>query len=60
MKGDRTSPFWTIFLPLLLCGIIYYAYSKGGFFSRWVQGIVDPIIGLVQAIVNTIFGTSLG
>lgn len=60
MKGDRTSPFWTIILPLLICGIIYYAYSKGGFFSRWVQGIIDPIVALAQAIVNTIFGTTLG
>ena len=60
MKGDRTSPFFTIFLPLLLCGIIYYAYSKGGFFSNWVRGIIDPLIAAGQWIVNTIFGTSFG
>jgi ABC-type uncharacterized transport system permease subunit len=60
MKGEHASPFWTIVLPLLLCGAIYYAYGKGGFISKWVQGIVDPVIGLVHAIVNMISGTSLG
>jgi len=58
MKGSDGNRFWILGLPVLLGGIIYYAYSKGGFFSRWVQSIVDPLIGLVQAIVNMIFGTS--
>lgn len=56
MKGDTTSKFWILVLPALLGGIIFYAYSKGGFFSRWVRGIVDPLINLGQAIVHLIFG----
>jgi hypothetical protein len=56
MKGDTTSKFWIFVLPALLCGIIFYAYSKGGFFSRWVRSIVDPLINLAQAIVHIIFG----
>ena len=56
MKGDTTSKFWILVLPALLCGIIFYAYSKGGFFSRWVRSIVDPVLHLAQAIVHIIFG----
>ena len=58
MKGDSTSKFWILVLPALLCGIIFYAYSKGGFFSQWVRGLVDPLLHLAQAIVNIIFGVN--
>ena len=58
MTGDTTSRFWVIVLPAALCGIIYYAYSQTGFFARWIQGIVDPLINLAQAFVNVVFGTS--
>ena len=58
MKGDDISKFWLIGLPALLLGTIYYVYGQGGFFSRWVQRIVDPLLHLGQAIVNTIFGTN--
>jgi hypothetical protein len=58
MKGDSTSKFWIFVLPAMLCGVIYYAYSKGGFISQWVRGIVDPLLHLAQAIVNIIFGVN--
>jgi len=58
MKGDSTSKFWVIVLPTALCGIIYYAYSQTGFFAQWIQGLVDPLVNLGQAIVNVVFGTS--
>lgn len=58
MKGDSTSKFWIFVLPAMLCGTIFYAYNKGGFISRWVRGLVDPIIGLAQAIVHIIFGVN--
>ena len=58
MKGDGVSGFWMIVLPALLLGTICYVYSEGGFFSRWVQAIVDPFLHLAQVIVNLIFGTN--
>ena len=52
----RLSKYWTIVLPGALCGVVYYAYTTGGYFSQWIQRLVDPLLWLGRAIANTIFG----
>jgi ABC-type uncharacterized transport system permease subunit len=58
MQGESDNKYWIFIMPVLLCGIIYYAYNKGGFISEWLRGLVDPLIHLGQGIVNVLFGTS--
>lgn len=50
------SKYWTIVLPVALCSVVYYAYSNGGYFSRGIQALVDPLLRLAMSIANTIFG----
>ena len=50
------SKYWTIVLPLAVCSVIYYAYSSGGYFSRGIQYLIDPLLKIVKSIANAIFG----
>jgi hypothetical protein len=50
---------WSIVVPLVLGLLIWYAYTQSGFFPRWVQSMVDPLILLGKGIVKFIFGLQL-
>ena len=50
------SLFWTVWVPLILIAVIGYGYNAGGFIGEWIQGLVDPLLGIGGWILNFIFG----
>ena len=50
------SSFWYIVVPAVLFGVIFYSYNSGWFLAEWTQRTIDPLIRLVGAILNFLFG----
>ena len=50
------SSFWYIVVPAVLFGILFYGYNSGGFLGERIKGLIDPLIRLVGAILNFLFG----
>ena len=50
------SKYWTIVLPAALCAIGWVAYTAEGWFGKWSQSLLDPLLKLGAWILNFIFG----
>lgn len=54
-KYQPISSFWTIVVPGMLIGLIYYAYNSPGWLSLRVQSMLNPIIEPVMRWINSVF-----
>jgi len=48
-KYQPISAFWTIVLPALIFGLLYFAYNSTGWVSFRVQKMLDPIVQPVMS-----------
>lgn len=54
------SKYWAVFVPGVLGGLIFYAYSTPGYLGGIVREAVDPIMQPILQLVSHIFGGLLG
>jgi hypothetical protein len=51
------NKYWTIFVPAVLGGIMYYAYSSTGFLGRTVKDALDPVLIPVMNFISRVFSS---
>jgi len=49
------SAFWTLFMPLVVGGVLYFSYHSGGWVGAQVQGMLNPILDLASRVVQAVF-----
>lgn len=49
------NKYWTVFVPAVVGGVIFYAYSSGGWVGGFVRSAIDPVVLPVMRFFTSVF-----